>query len=74
MGKKWKTKCNGKLVSHGAKGYRIFPGTKRGDNYCSRSFGILKKYNQNCSGKDKCSKNCLSRRKWNCKGKKSLKS
>jgi len=69
--KKWKTKCKDKTVRHGAKGYRIKPGTKAGDSYCARSYGIMKKYRQDCKGKDKCSRNCLSRKKWRCSGKKS---
>lgn len=70
--KKWRTRCSGEVVKHGSKGYRIYPGTKRGDNYCARSYGIMKKYRQDCNGKDKCKPNCLSRKKWRCKGKKSI--
>lgn len=72
--KKWTTRCNGKRIKHGAKGYKIYPGTKRGDSYCARSEGIRIKYNQDCSKKDKCTPNCLSRKKWKCKGKKSVRS
>lgn len=65
--KKWKTKCGGKIVKHGAKGYRIGKvGSKKQRSYCARSEGIMKKHNQDCSGKDKCSANCLSRKKWKC--------
>jgi len=46
-----------------------FPGTKRGDNYCARSFGIAKKYG--IEG-DKSSPNYWSRQLWSCKGKKSI--
>lgn len=46
-----------------------YPGTKRGDNYCSRSQGIAKKYN--IKG-DKTSPNYWSRLLWSCKGKKSV--
>ena len=35
--------------------------------------GIRKKFKQNCNGKDKCAPNCLSRKKWKCRGKKSIK-
>jgi len=43
-----------------------FPGTKRGDNYCARSYGIKGKGNIK-------SPNFWSRTYlWNCKGKKSL--
>jgi hypothetical protein len=69
-GKKWKSTVtvNGKkhTVSHGAKGYRTYPGTKRGDSYCARSWGIVKKYGMTPANK-------ASRQKWNCRGKKSLK-
>jgi len=65
--KKWKTKCNGKIIKHGAKGYRIGKlGSKKQKSYCSRSEGINKKFNLDCKGKDKCSPNCLSRLKWKC--------
>jgi len=45
-----------------------FPGTKRGDNYCARSFGIKKKYDPEDK---KITANDLSRALWSCKGKKS---
>lgn len=67
MLKKWTTKCNGKIIRHGAKGYRIGKvGSKKWKSYCVRSKGIMKKFNQDCKGKDKCSPNCLSRKKWRC--------
>lgn len=69
--KKWITLCRGKKVKHGAKGMRIYPGTKRGDRYCQRSYGQLNKYPR--SAKNPCSPLILSRKKWRCKGKKSLK-
>jgi len=69
MTKKWKTNCNGKIVKHGAKGMRIYPGTKRGDSYCTRSFGQLKMYPK--STKNPCSPLRLSRKKWKCIGKRS---
>lgn len=62
-GKKWKT--NG--VSHGQKGVRISPGTKRGDAYCARSYGIKGNWKN-----DPNSPNRLSRKKWRCRGKKSM--
>jgi len=71
MDKKWNTLCDGKIVEHGAKGMRIYPGTKRGDSYCARSFGQMKMYPD--SAKNPCSPLRLSRAKWNCRGKKSLK-
>jgi hypothetical protein len=64
MEKKWKTKVNGKIVRHGQKGARISPGTRRGDNYCARSFGIANKFP---SARKKESPNYQSRRKWKCK-------
>ena len=63
-GKKWKT--NG--VSHGEKGVRISPGTSRGDAYCARSYGIKGNWKN-----DPNSPNRLSRKKWKCRGKKSMK-
>tara|TARA_Y100000287_G_scaffold137872_1_gene112750 strand:- start:3000 stop:4073 length:1074 start_codon:yes stop_codon:yes gene_type:complete len=61
-----------KKVSYGAKGYRIAPGTSKGDSYCARSYGIkkgLSKEKQN----DPNTPNNLSRKKWKCRGKKSMK-
>ena len=46
-----------------------FPGTKRGDSYCARSYGIGKKYK--ILGDTK-SPNFWSRQLWSCKGKKSV--
>lgn len=62
--KKWKTKCNGRVVSHGARGYNIGQfGTTKWKSYCARSLGIAKKFP---SARLPCSKNYLSRRKWRC--------
>jgi len=62
--KKWKTKCNGKEIKHGAKGYKIGKvGSDKQKSYCSRSLGIAKKFP---SAREKCSPNYLSRRKWKC--------
>jgi len=58
-------------VRYGAKGYTIAPGTKRGDSYCARSEGDAKSEGMDCSGKDKNTPMCLSRKKWKCKGSKS---
>ena len=58
---------------YGAKGYSIAPGTKRGDSYCARSYGDMKSHNKDCSGKDRNTPICLSRKKWKCKGKSSSK-
>lgn len=63
-GKKWKT--NG--VSHGEKGARIAPGTAKGDAYCARSNKIKGDWRD-----DPNSPNNLSRKKWKCRGDKSMK-
>jgi hypothetical protein len=64
MKSKWKTKCKGKVVRHGAVGYRIGKvGSVKQKSYCSRSLGIAKKFP---SARLPCSKNYLSRRKWGC--------
>ena len=56
---------NNKVFQFGAKGYRISVGTKKGDNYCARSYGIKNR-------KNIITANDFSRLGWNCKGKKSL--
>ena len=58
-----------KTVNYGAKGYKIAPGTKRGDSYCARSYGQMKKHP--AAAKDPNSPLRLSRKKWKCSGKKS---
>jgi hypothetical protein len=58
-------------VRYGAQGYKIAPGTKRGDSYCARSLGDMKSEGMDCSGGDKNTPMCLSRKKWKCKGSKS---
>lgn len=63
--KKYEVDVNGKTIYHGAKSYKIKPGTKAGDNYCSRSFNI--------SYDDIYSANFWSRLNWNCVGKISFK-
>lgn len=62
-----------KKVRYGAKGYTIAPGTKKGDDYCARSLGDMKSEGMDCSGGDKNTPMCLSRKKWRCKGAKSSK-
>lgn len=64
-----------KIVRYGAKGYKIAPGTDRGDSYCARSLGIKKKLKKTNpkKAKDPNSPNNLSRKKWGCVGKKSYK-
>ena len=56
-------------VRYGAKGYRIAPGTDKGDRYCQRSYGQMVKFSMNCAGSDKLTPMCLSRAKWRCSGK-----
>ena len=58
----------GKMVkrSYGKKGAKVKPGTKKGDAYCARSAGIKKCKNPPCA-------NDLSRKRWKCRGKKSMK-
>lgn len=45
---------------------RVQPGTAKGDAYCARSSGIKKCKNPPCA-------NDLSRKRWKCQGKKSVK-
>jgi hypothetical protein len=62
--KKWKTKCSGKVVRHGAKGYTIGKvGSPKQKSYYARSLCMAKKFP---SVRQPCSKNYLSRRKWRC--------
>jgi len=71
-GKRFAKRVNGKCRSYGQAGKakgggdRIRPGTKKGDAYCARSAGIKKCKNPPCA-------NTLSRKKWKCRGKKSMK-
>jgi hypothetical protein len=62
---------NKKTVRYGAKGYSIAPGTSRGDSYCARSAGQMKKHP--AAAKNPNSPLRLSRAKWKCSGKKSRK-
>ena len=72
-GKRFAKRVDGKCRSFGQSGKaksggdRIRPGTKKGDAYCARSAGIKKCKNPPCA-------NTLSRKKWKCRGKKSMKS
>ena len=69
---KVKVTSTGKRVSYGQSGKakdggpRVRAGTKKGDAYCARSAGIKKCKNPPCA-------NTLSRKKWRCRGKKSMK-
>ena len=56
-------------IRYGAKGYKIAPGTERGNNYCTRSFGDMKSHGKDCAGADRNTPLCLSRAKWRCSGK-----
>jgi len=57
-----------KTVRFGQKGATISPGSKRGDSYCARSNKIKGDWRS-----DPNSPNSLSRKKWRCKGDKSMK-
>ena len=71
-GKRFAKRVNGKCRSFGQSGKaksggdRIRPGTKKGDAYCARSAKIKKCKNPPCA-------NALSRKKWKCRGSKSMK-
>tara|TARA_Y100000361_G_C10854218_1_gene185979 strand:+ start:228 stop:476 length:249 start_codon:yes stop_codon:yes gene_type:complete len=66
---------SGKKVSYGQAGKtksgqrRVKPGTKKGDAYCARSAGQMKKHKK--AAADPYSPLRLSRKRWKCKGKKS---
>ena len=70
-GKRFAKRVDGKCRSFGqsgqakAGGDRIRPGTKKGDAYCARSAKIKKCKNPPCA-------NDLSRKKWKCRGSKSV--
>lgn len=74
---KVKVTSDGRKVSYGQAGKakdggsRVRAGTKKGDAYCARSLGIkkgLSKEKQN----DPNTPNNLSRKRWRCKGAKSM--
>ena len=71
-GKRSAKRVDGKCRSFGQAGKakdggdRIRPGTKKGDAYCARSAKIKKCKNPPCA-------NDLSRKKWKCRGSKSMK-
>ena len=65
-GKKFSVKSGNRTISYGEKGYTIGKcGTPKAHAYCARSSGIKKCKNPPCP-------NTLSRRKWKCKGKRSV--
>ena len=57
---------NNKKRSVGQKGVTPQPGTAKGDSYCARSQKIKKCKNPPCA-------NDISRKRWGCRGKKSIK-
>ena len=57
-----------RTVKFGQKGATISPGTARGNSYCARSAKIKGDWKS-----DPNSPNRLSRKKWRCKGSKSMK-
>jgi hypothetical protein len=67
-----------KKVSYGQAGKakgggpRVKPGTKKGDSYCARSLGIKKRLPKEKQN-DPNTPNNLSRKRWKCKGAKSMK-
>ena len=69
---------SGKKVSYGQAGKakgggkRVKPGTKKGDSYCARSAGIKKGLSKKKIN-DPNTPNNLSRKRWKCKGTKSMK-
>lgn len=63
---------NKRTVRYGAKGYKIAPGTSKGDSYCARSYGQMKDHPS--AAKDPNSPLRLSRKKWRCSKDKSRKS
>jgi hypothetical protein len=65
-GKAVAKEVNGKKVSFGQAGKTPKPLTAKADSYCARSAGIKKCKNPPCP-------NDLSRKRWKCQGKKSVK-
>ena len=63
-GKKYKVCFESGCIHFGARGFRVKPGTKAGNNYCARSSGIESTRN---------SPNYWARRLWGCVGKESVK-
>jgi len=73
-----KRTASGKKVSYGQAGQakgggpRVKPGTSKGDSYCARSAGIKKRLPAS-KRNDPNTPNNLSRKRWKCKGDKSMK-
>ena len=66
---KVKVTASGKKVSYGQKGASVKPGTAKGDAYCARSAGQIKKHPKAASNPN--SPLRLSRKRWKCSGTKS---
>ena len=66
-----KVTSTGKKVSYGQKGASVKPNTKKGDAYCARSYAQMKEFPK--AAKDPNSPLRLSRKRWQCSGKKSVK-
>lgn len=67
-----KVTASGKRVSFGQKGAKVRPGTSKGDRYCARSAGQMKRSPK--AAKNPNSPLRLSRKRWKCSGKKSRRS
>lgn len=67
---KAKVTSDGRKVSYGQKGASVKPGTKKGDSYCARSAGQMRDHPS--AAKDPNSPLRLSRKRWRCKGSKSV--
>lgn len=74
---KVKITASGKKVSYGQAGQakdggpRVRPGSKKGNSYCARSAGQMKKHSK--AARDPNSPLRLSRKRWKCSGTKSRK-
>jgi hypothetical protein len=72
-----KVTSSGRRVSYGQAGRasdggpRVKPGTSKGDSYCARSLGIKKRLPKKKQN-DPNTPNNLSRKRWKCKGAKSM--
>jgi hypothetical protein len=72
-----KVTSSGRRVSYGQAGRasdggpRVKPGTSKGDSYCARSLGIKKRLSKKKQN-DPNTPNNLSRKRWKCKGAKSM--
>jgi len=69
--KKYVVKVKDTWVHFGSKGYRMFPGLSRGQDYCQRSYGITDKKGKPTRS-NIYSSNFWSRVLWECQGKKSV--